>query len=67
MMAAPAHAGHAPPTVNIAVYAYAPQSITVVEGDIVQWNWAGPDTNHSVTSDAGSGEKFDSGVKDKEA
>ena len=65
-MAAPAHAGHAPPTVSIAVHAYGPASISVVEGDIVQWNWDGPDVDHSVTSDAGSGESFDSGVKKKE-
>ncbi len=52
VIATAAHAGHAPPTVSISVYAYAPASIGVVEGDIVQWNWDGPDTNHSVTSDA---------------
>jgi plastocyanin len=68
VLAAPAadgHPGHAPPTVSIAVYAYAPETVDVVEGDIVQWVWNGPDTNHSVTSDASSKEVFDSdkGVK----
>lgn len=60
---AAAHPGHAPPTVSISVYAFNPDTINVVEGDVVQWNWDGPDTGHSVTSDADSGEKFDSGVK----
>jgi plastocyanin len=65
-LAAPAsaHPGHAPPTVSISVYAFNPDTINVVEGDVVQWNWDGPDTGHSVTSDQGSGETFDSGVKD---
>lgn len=63
MIAGPAHAGHAPPTVAIALYAYAPDSITVVENDVVHWDWKGPDVNHSVTSDSGL---FDSGVLDKE-
>jgi plastocyanin len=65
-LAAPAsaHPGHSAPTVSISVYAYNPDTINVIEGDVVQWNWDGPDTGHSVTSDAGSGETFDSGVKD---
>jgi plastocyanin len=65
-LAAPAsaHPGHAPPTVSISVYAFNPDTLNVVEGDVVQWNWDGPDTGHSVTSDPGSGETFDSGVKD---
>jgi plastocyanin len=64
-LAAPAdaHPGHAPPTVSISVYAFNPSTINVVAGDIVQWNWDGPDTGHSVTSDGDSAEKFDSGVK----
>ena len=62
MIATAAHAGHATPTVSIAVYAYAPASISIVENDVVQFNWDGPDTNHSVTADDGS---FDSGVLDK--
>ena len=68
VLAAPvsAHPGHAPPTVGIALQAYDPDEIRIVAGDIVQWSWNGPDTNHSVTSDAGSGEKFDSGVKNEE-
>jgi plastocyanin len=60
------HPGHAPPTVSVAVYAYTPSTLNVVEGDLVQWNWDGPDTGHSVTSDPGSGEKFDSGVIDEQ-
>jgi plastocyanin len=62
LVAAPAagHPGHTP-TVSIAVYEYKPATITVVANDVVQWNWDGPDVNHSVTSDADSSEKFDSG------
>jgi plastocyanin len=65
VLAAPAsgHPGHAPPTVSISVYSFNPDTINVVEGDIVQWNWDGPDTGHSVTSDADSTETFDSGVR----
>ena len=65
-LAAPAsaHPGHATPTVSISVYAYNPSEIDVIEGDVVQWNWDGPDTGHSVTSDPGAGETFDSGVRD---
>ncbi len=63
MIAVAAHAGHATPTVSIALYAYAPASITVVENDVVEWKWDGPDVDHSVTSDTGA---FDSGVLNKE-
>jgi hypothetical protein len=51
--------------VGIAFHAYDPDTVSVTEGDLVQWSWNGPDTNHSVTSDKGSGETFDSGVLDE--
>jgi plastocyanin len=67
LVAAPAagHPGHTP-TVSIAVYEYKPATITVAANDVVQWNWDGPDVNHSVTSDAGSTEQFDSGVTNEQ-
>jgi hypothetical protein len=34
--------------------------VTITPGDAVNWTFAGPDTNHSVTSDAGQAESFDS-------
>ena len=37
---------------EVALYKFDPSTITITEGDIVQWNWNGPDVNHSVTSDA---------------
>lgn len=54
------HAGHGPTFVGIANFAFAPASVTVVEGDQVIWGWTGPGTNHSVTSEAGQAESFDS-------
>jgi plastocyanin len=64
-LAAPASAdpGHASYTVAISFYEFNPTPVTITEGHIIQWNWDGPDTGHSVTSDAGSGETFDSGVR----
>jgi plastocyanin len=58
--AAGAHPGHGPPVVAISEFAFAPAKVTVVEGDYVFWAWQGPDTNHSVTSDAGQAMAFDS-------
>lgn len=45
-------------TVAIANFAFAPSTVTVTVGDTVTWRFAGPDTNHSVTST--SGPAFDS-------
>lgn len=55
-----AHPGHGPVVVAISEFAFAPASVTVVAGDYVFWEWRGPDTNHSVTSDPGSAFGFDS-------
>src|SRR3954464_6869511 len=54
--AAPAQA----PDVTIQNFAFMPSSITIAQGDTVKWTWAGPDTNHSVTSKAGQADSFDS-------
>lgn len=60
--AAPAdsHPGHGPPVIEIGDFAYTPASVSVVEGDYVLWDWQGPDTQHSVTADAGQTMSFDS-------
>jgi plastocyanin len=54
--AAPAQAAD----VTIQNFAFMPSSITVAQGDTVNWTWAGPDTNHSVTSKSGQADSFDS-------
>ncbi|MDX6664894.1 MAG: Copper binding protein plastocyanin/azurin family [Solirubrobacteraceae bacterium] len=60
--AAPAgsHPGHGPPVISISEFKYAPSTVNVVEGDYVFWSWDGPDTNHTVTADAGQTLTFDS-------
>lgn len=45
---------------TIADFAYAPERAEVITGDTVIWFWDGPDTDHSVTADAGQAERFDS-------
>src|SRR3954447_5461539 len=54
--AAPAQAAD----VSISNFSFMPSSITITQGDSVKWTWAGPDTNHSVTSKAGQPDSFDS-------
>jgi plastocyanin len=54
------HPGHAPGQVGVANNAFNPATVTVAAGDTVIWFWDGPDTNHSVTSDPGQEESFDS-------
>jgi plastocyanin len=46
--------------VTIANFEFSPPSITIAQGDKVTWHWAGPDTNHSVTSDSGQADSWDS-------
>lgn len=58
--AARAHAGHGPQVVSISEFSFAPAAVKVVAGDYVFWDWQGPDTNHSVTADAGQRFTFDS-------
>jgi plastocyanin len=46
--------------VTIANFAYSPGTVNVTIGDTVTWTWSGPDTNHSVTANAGQAESFNS-------
>jgi plastocyanin len=46
--------------VTISNFAFDPTSITISQGDTVTWHWAGPDTNHSVTSDPNQADSWDS-------
>ncbi|MEA2155111.1 MAG: large repetitive protein [Solirubrobacteraceae bacterium] len=46
--------------VKIADFAFAPAKLSIAAGDVVTWHWSGKDTNHSVTSAAGSAESFES-------
>ena len=58
LVMSPAHAANAP--VAIKDVAYQPATINVHPGDTVVWTHNDGSTPHSVTSDAGSGEAFDS-------
>src|SRR3954463_1924055 len=46
--------------VKIQNFAFSPKSITIGQGDSVTWTWAGPDTNHSVTSNPNQADSWDS-------
>src|SRR5256714_10834172 len=54
--AAPAQAAD----VKIQNFSFMPASVTIGQGGSVTWTWAGPDTNHSVTSNGGQGDSWDS-------
>src|SRR4051794_35040672 len=54
--AAPASAAN----VSIGNFAFNPSTVTIMQGDTVNWTWPGPDTNHSVTSDPNQADSFDS-------
>jgi plastocyanin len=56
VFAAPASAAD----VTISNFSFSPTPITIAPGETVTWHWAGPDTNHSVTSDADQADSWDS-------
>ena len=64
MLAAPsslAHPGHGPVTVDTANFAFRPANIVIGQNDVVVWYFSGSvDRNHSVTSDPGQADSWDS-------
>jgi plastocyanin len=55
-LAAPARAAD----VNIGGFQFNPGTVTVNQGETVTWHYMGPDTNHSVTSQPGQADSWDS-------
>jgi len=55
-----AHPGHGPSQVVVGGGAFFPNVVRVATDDTVLWFWNGPDLNHTVTSDPGQAESFDS-------
>jgi plastocyanin len=47
-------------SVKIANYSFSPGSVSIHTGEKVTWNWTGSDKNHTVTSDPGQAESFES-------
>jgi plastocyanin len=46
--------------VTVANFAFKPTPVTILQHDSVTWRFAGPDTNHSVTSDPMQADSWDS-------
>jgi plastocyanin len=46
--------------VTISNFAFKPTPVTILQHDSVTWHYAGPDTNHSVTSDPMQADSWDS-------
>ena len=58
---ASAHPGHGPVTILAANFAYDPPNVVVGQGDSVVWYFSGAvDRNHSITSEPGQADSFDS-------
>jgi plastocyanin len=57
-LAAPSQA--ATKDVSVANTAFTPATVQIAPGDTVRWTFAGPDLNHSTTSDAGQAEGWES-------
>jgi plastocyanin len=53
------HPGHVV-EVRVQDFAFQPAEVTIDENETVIWRWTGVDRNHSVTSDGGQAESFDS-------
>jgi plastocyanin len=54
------HGGHGSTPVDIGQFEYRPAELVIYRGDMVNWVWRGPDTDHSVTAEPGQAEQFDS-------
>jgi plastocyanin len=55
-----APAGAETKDVSVANFAFAPTTVDIAPGDSVRWTFAGPDLNHSTTSQPGQAESWDS-------
>ena len=58
VMATPARA--ATTDVSVANFAFTPRTVQIAPGDTVRWTFAGPDTDHTSTSDSGQAETWES-------
>jgi plastocyanin len=58
VMTSPAHA--ATHSVAVGSNAFSPAELTVTQGDVVNWDFVGPDTNHSTTTNADGQTTWDS-------
>jgi plastocyanin len=47
-------------TVGIANFQFTPATVTVDQGETVTWNWVGPGISHTVVSDPGQADSFNS-------
>jgi plastocyanin len=54
------HTGHGPVVVDVGEFAFSPERVTVYPGEPVFFVWRGPDTDHTVTADAGQPVTFES-------
>ena len=57
-LAAPSALGDS--SVKISNFTFSPGGVSIHQGEKVTWSWAGPDRNHTVTSDPGQAESFES-------
>ncbi len=58
---AAAHPGHGPTTIDTSNFAFKPPNVIVGQNDTVVWFFSSSiDRNHSVTSDAGQADSWDS-------
>ncbi len=53
------HPDHRATEIGISRFAFTPQRLEIVAGDVVFWTWNGPDLNHTVTG-RGPGKTFES-------
>jgi plastocyanin len=64
LLSLPATAAAATTDVTVGNNFFQPSSIDIAGGDSVRWTWPVGSLNHSVTSNSGSPEAYDSGVRD---
>lgn len=58
IVAVPARAAET--NVTVANNAFTPAQVTITQGDVVNWDWTGPDGNHSTTTGTDQSETWDS-------